>query len=171
MKHNKIALIGMMGSGKSTISKILAEKLNFELYELDEIFEKQQKIKIADFFKKFGENEFRKIESDILNDAVQKDNIILSCGGGVILSEKNRNLLFNDEILSIYLSANSETIYQRIKNNKNRPLLLVENPKEKIEDILSTRIKFYTQAQITIETDDKNQNIILEEILEKIWKK
>lgn len=171
MKHNKIALIGMMGSGKSTISKILSEKLNFQLYELDEIFEKQQKMKITDFFKKFSENEFRKIETEILNHSVQKNNIVLSCGGGIILSEKNRNLLFKTDILSIYLSANSETIYQRIKNNKDRPLLLVENPKQEIENILSKRKSFYSQAQITIKTDDKNQNEILEEILEKIWKK
>lgn len=169
MKHNKIALIGMMGSGKSAISKILAEKLNFKLCELDEIFEKEQKIKITDFFKKFGEDKFRKIESNILNKTIHNDNIIISCGGGIILLEENRKLLFNNNILSIYLKANTETLYKRIKNDKTRPLLLVENPKEEIEKILSKRELYYNMAQTTIITDNKSQNEIAEEILEKIW--
>ena len=168
MKYNKIALIGMMGSGKSSISKILANKLNFSTIELDEIFEKKEGISIKDFFEKFGEDEFRKKETEILSDFIQKQNIILSTGGGIVLKEENRNLLFKNEILTIYLKANLETIYERIKNDTSRPLLQVENPKKEIEYILKNREKYYNLAKITIETDNKTKEEITEEILKWI---
>ena len=138
MKYNKIILIGMMGSGKSTISKILSEKLNLPLFDTDEIFEQQTNCKITDFFKNNGEEKFRKIESEILKETAKQDNCIISTGGGIILKENNRDILFKDDILTIYLKATSETIYQRIKNDKTRPLLLVENPQnERVISFLS----------------------------------
>ena len=170
MKYNKIILIGMMGSGKSTISKILSEKLNLPLFDTDEIFEQQTNCKITDFFKNNGEEKFRKIESEILKETAKQDNCIISTGGGIILKENNRDILFKDDILTIYLKATSETIYQRIKNDKTRPLLLVENPQNEIEKILNSREQFYKLAKATIKTDSKDREEITEEIL-KIWKK
>ncbi len=76
MKFKKIALIGMMGSGKTTISKLLANKLNIEAVDLDYVFEKENKIKIKDFFKEYGEEAFRKKENEILNTCLLKENII-----------------------------------------------------------------------------------------------
>jgi len=116
MKYNKIVLIGMMGSGKSTVSKLLSEKLNLSLLDTDEIFEQQEKCKIVDFFKKYGEEKFREIESEILKKALTKSNCIISTGGGIVLKEENRILLSDKSILTIYLSANYETIYNRIKD-------------------------------------------------------
>ncbi|MBQ8634960.1 shikimate kinase [bacterium] len=171
MKHNKIALIGMMGSGKSTISKLLSEKLGYSLFELDEIFEQQEKIKIKDFFAKYKEEKFRKIEAEILKKSIKNDNFILSCGGGIILAKENRSILFENEILSIYLKTSPDNIFKRIKNDTSRPLLLAENPKQEIEKILDSREMYYNKAHIIIETDDKSQQKILEEILEEIWKK
>ena len=167
MKYKKIALIGMMGSGKSAISKVLANKLNYKLLELDEIFEKQQNCSIANFFKKYGEQNFRKIESEILKETFQKENIVLSCWGGVISKKENRDLLFQDNILTIYLEANIETIYDRIKNNTTRPLLMVENPKKEIERILLQREKYYNLANIKINTDNKKIEEVAKEIL--LW--
>lgn len=171
MKHNKIALIGMMGSGKSTIAKLLSKKLNFELLEFDEIFEKQEKIAIKDYFKQFGEENFRKIETTILEKFSTKENFVASCGGGIILKENNREILFSKDITTIYLQATSETIYDRIKENKDRPLLLVENPKNEIEKIIKNRDFFYNQAHFKIETDNKTPEKITEEIIELLWKK
>ena len=146
MKYNKIALIGMMGSGKSTISKLLSQKLKYGLFELDEIFEKEEKIKIKDFFAKYGEENFRKKETQILKKSLQFDNFVVSCGGGIILSQENRNILFeNSEVITIYLKTSPETIFERIKDDKTRPLLLVENPKKEIEKILNQREKHYNR--------------------------
>jgi shikimate kinase len=168
MKYNKIVLIGMMGSGKSSISKLLAEKLNFNLFELDEIFEKQESITIKEFFEIFKEEAFRKKETEILINSLKKESIVLSTGGGIILKKENRDLLFNDEILTIYLKANVETIYKRIKNDNSRPLLQVENPKKEIEKILNARKKYYNLAKIQICTDNKTKEEIIEEILKWI---
>ena len=163
---SKIILIGMMGSGKSTIAQKLAHRLGFSLFECDEIFEKKFKIKIKDYFKQFGEENFRKEEENILKDLIKKDNFIISTGGGVVLNKNNRNLIFNDEILSIYLKSSVGAIFDRIKNNKNRPLLNVENPKKEIEKILNQREDLYKQAKLTIE----NENETIDEVVEKIIK-
>ena len=169
MKYKKIALIGMMGSGKSTIAKELSKKTGLELLETDEIFELKYKTKIKDFFKNYGENKFRKLETELLKEISQKENFILSTGGGIILQEENRKILFNTDIKTIYLKANFETIFERIKNSKERPLLLVENPKKEIQKILKSRECFYKIANKTIITDNKTIEEITKEIIAEIW--
>lgn len=166
MKYKKVALIGMMGCGKSTIAKLLSEKLNIDFIDLDEIFETRNQIKIKDFFQKFGEETFRKSETELLKEFSIKDNIIISTGGGIIVKEENRNILFNQDIYTIYLKTSVETIYERIKQDKSRPLLLVNNPKEEIKKILNKREEYYNLANLIIETD----NITKEEVAEIIWK-
>lgn len=168
MKYNKIALIGMMGSGKSSVSKLLAKKLNYLALELDELFVQQEKISIVDFFKTQGEENFRQIETEILKKSLKKENIILSCGGGVILKKENREMLFCNNVFTIYLEANSETIYNRIKKDTSRPLLKVENPKQEIESLIKSRQDFYKLANLTINTDNKTMEEITEEILKWI---
>lgn len=167
MKYNKIAFIGMMGCGKSTISKLLSEKINLRLYDLDEIFEIENNIKIKDFFEKYGENTFRKKESELLEKVTIKNEFIISCGGGIILEEKNRKILFGNDILTIYLKTTEDELFVRLKNDNKRPLLQKENPKDEIKKILSARKKFYKQAKLTIETTNKTPK----EITEEIWKK
>lgn len=170
MKYNKIALIGMMGSGKSTISKLLAQKLGFLALEADDIFEQQEKISIKEYFKTFGEESFRLKEAEILKSAILNNNIVISCGGGIVLKKENQEILFNSDVLTIYLEADIENIYNRIKEDSSRPLLQVQNPKEEIEKILNSRKNLYEKAKIKIKTDNKEPNIITEEILEILWK-
>lgn len=163
MKY-KIVIVGMMGSGKSSTTKELSKLLNIPSYEADEIFENQQNCSIKDFFKTKGEEEFRKIESQILIDILKKDSFILSTGGGVVLSEKNRELLFSKDIFSIYLSARPQTIFDRIKDDKTRPLLLVDEPQKEIEKIINNRKRYYQKAALTVITDNKTPKEIAGEI-------
>jgi shikimate kinase len=171
MKSKKIALIGMMGSGKTTIATLLAKEIDFEFIDSDKIFEDENNIKIKDYFEKFTEKSFRQKETQILKNIIKKDNIVISTGGGIILEKENREILFNSEILTIYLKTTPETIYQRIKNNKSRPLLLVDEPKKEIEKIIKNREEFYNLANITITTDNKTPKEITQELTEEIWKK
>ena len=94
MKYNKIALIGMMGSGKTTIAKLLAYRLNINPVDTDEIFV-QKFGSIKEYFAQFGEELFRLKETDILSEVSNLDSFILSCGGGIILSKANSYILFN----------------------------------------------------------------------------
>lgn len=167
MRYKKIVLIGMMGSGKTAVAKKISEKINFALIELDEIFEKSENISIRNFFEKYGEAEFRKKENIILKNNIEKDNVVISTGGGVILEQKNRDLLFQDDILTIYLNTEPQIIYQRIKNDTTRPLLLVDNPLERIKDILLKREVYYNKAKLKIETNNKTIEEVVKEI--ELW--
>ena len=164
MKHNKIALIGMMGSGKSTIAKALTKKIDMQLVDLDEIFEKQEKMTINSFFAKFGEEAFRTKESELLEKYAKENNIIISTGGGIVLKQKNRDILFNTDIYTIYLEVDAKNIYNRIKNCKNRPLLQTSDPQEKISKLLNAREEYYKQANYIINTNNKSIEEITREI-------
>ena len=170
MKHNKIALIGMMGSGKTTVSKLLSDKLNFNLFDIDEIFEKENNIQIKDYFSKYGEKNFRLKEAQILQNLSSEKNCVISCGGGIILSKENQDILFSTDITTIYLETDTKTIFERLKNDTSRPLLMVENTKEEIEKILNKRADLYNLAQIKINTNNKTTEEISKEILEILWK-
>lgn len=164
----KIILLGMMGSGKSTVSKELSKLTKIERYDLDEIFEKENNIPICDFFKEFGENTFRQKESEILFKTAQKKEFIISTGGGIILKKENRDFLFDsNNFTTVYLKTSVDIIYKRIKTDSTRPLLKVDNPKEEIKNILLKRENCYSQAKITILTDEKTPLAIAKEILEK----
>ena len=164
MKYNKIALIGMMGSGKTTVAQALSELTEVNWIDIDSLFETKYQLTICNFFQKYSESKFRQYETDLLKEVIQADKFILSTGGGVILSSENREVLFNKDIYTIYLEASPLNIYERIKNNNTRPLLKVDNPKKEIEKILSERIKYYKMANLTINTDNKTIDEIIKAI-------
>ncbi len=166
-----IALIGMMGSGKSTVAKLLANQLqNFSFVDTDEEIIKSQKISINEIFEKYGEKAFRTIETVQLKDVLKNDNQVIATGGGIVISEDNLNLLLNNSVL-IYLKAEPEELYKRVKNNKERPLLNDCNIKEKIINLLGQREEKYKKAHFIIDTTNKTPDIIVKEILEKIYGK
>lgn len=163
-----ISLIGMMGSGKSTIGKLLAgETDGFSFKDTDDEIIKREKKTVNEIFETQGEKAFRDVESAILKDILKFDNQIISTGGGIILREDNFNLLKEKSIV-IYLSASKETLFERIKNNKERPLLNKGNMELKIENILTQREPIYKKAHIIISTDNKTPEDITKEIIKEI---
>ena len=114
---SRIILIGMMGCGKTTIGKMLSYKLNVPIFESDEIFENRNNILIKDYFSKFGENSFRQKETEILKEILKKDSFVLSSGGGIILKEENRDLIFNNKNNVVYLKTSVDELYLRLKNS------------------------------------------------------
>ena len=166
-----IALIGMMGSGKSTVAKILANRLkDFSFVDTDEKIVTSQKMSINEIFEKYGEKAFRAIETLQLREVLKKDNQIIATGGGIVISEENLSELLNNSIL-IYLKADAGELYNRVKNDNERPLLNDCNIKEKIINLLSQRENKYNKAHFTIDTTNKTPDIIVKEILEKIYGK
>lgn len=162
MKKNNIILIGMMGSGKSTIGKALAEHLGYNFTDLDTLIVEGEGIKIPEIFEKFGENYFRTIETNALNSLFECENTVISTGGGIV--EKKENISTLKKIGTVfYLQAPSNTLYERIKGDFNRPLL---NNTVEFENILSRREKTYKEANFIIDATGKI-NEIVDEILIK----
>ncbi len=156
----------MRGSGKSTIGKILAKRLNKQLIEIDHLIEIKLREKIADFVAKNGWKKFRDCESEIIAKVSNKKNSIISCGGGVVERQENILNLKRNGFL-IYLSASTDTLYKRIGENLDRPLLKKSNSmKTDLEITLGKRKDIYEKAaDLIISVDNKTVIRISEEII------
>ncbi len=164
--YKNVILTGMMGSGKTTVGRELAAVLGYSFFDLDEIIEKKFG-KISDIFAQKGEEYFREAETQELKNLKEKERFVLSTGGGIILKDENIEIL--KKIGQVfYLSAKSETIYERIKNQNHRPLLNTEDPKKSIEEILNKRLEQYEKSGEKIITDTKSAKEIAGEIYEKL---
>ena len=133
----RIYLIGLHGVGKSTVGKELALKLEYDFIDLDLYIEELMNKKIPDIFNEFGEDFFRELEKKALNNMLEKENVVVSCGGGIIKDKSNKDLMHG---VCIYLTAPLELISDRINNsNIDRPLM----SKYTIKDLLIKRESLY----------------------------
>ncbi len=158
-----IVLTGMMGSGKTTIGKLLSNKLNLEFFDIDTLIEEQEGIKISEIFSKHGEKHFRTIEKEIIKKIFSPTNSVISLGGGAFENTETRDFLLKNSNV-IYLKTSPEQIFDRIKNNKSRPLLCDNMNIETINNIINQRKHNYETASYIINTDNKKTNEIIEEI-------
>ncbi len=142
MKEN-IALIGLMGSGKTTIGRELAKALEMKFLDIDSIITIRENRNIVDIFNDEGEEYFRKLERTIIDEESKKNNIVISTGGGVIIDNNNiKNLRKTSYV--IYLDSSLECIYERVKNGKKRPLLNdIDDLYKKIEELYEQRNWLY----------------------------
>ncbi len=149
--NKNIYLVGFMGTGKSTVGRILSSKLNREFIETDEVIERRERIKISDIFSQKGEAYFRKLEKEVLKNISREHNLVVSCGGGIVIDKDNVSLMKETGTI-ICLEADDRTIYERVKKDKTRPLLNTPNPIEKIRSLLNARDEFYKRADVFIDT-------------------
>ena len=155
-KFEKICVIGMPGSGKSTIGRVLSDHLKFEFYDTDEQIEIESQSKINDIFNKKGEEYFRKLERSIFKKLILKKKIVVSTGGGIIL--KNKDLL--KQTFNIYLKCDLETLIKRTSRNKNRPLLK-NNVEKNIKILFNDRKEIYNEvSDFTINATSNTQKTI-----------
>lgn len=165
-----IFLIGFMGSGKSTIARALQRRLGFPLVEMDERIVREQGMEINEIFDKYGEEHFRDIESQLVLDIGQEEPSIVSCGGGVVIRPQNReNMKKSGKI--VLLTATPETVYERVKNSSDRPILNGHMNVEYIAQLMEKRRKFYEEAaDITVVTDGRTRDEIVQKILSAMEK-
>ena len=157
-----IYLIGMMGSGKSTVGKTLSEKMHKPFVDLDSEIEKAAGKSISEIFDIDGEEQFRKMETKQLK---QYSESIVACGGGIVLKDENREFI-NDNGFTILLLASMEELSQRLSASNNRPLLADDNMEEALTKLwMERQIDYLETANFTIETDGKNPDELTEEIL------
>lgn len=156
----KLYLIGMMGSGKTTLGKALADKLNYQFIDMDVYIENEVKMSINEIFSIHGEAWFRECEKKVLNDFFKMDNLVIATGGGVIKNKENKKLMDGK---CIYLSVPLKELEDRLQNDNTRPLLKTRS----VKDILLERIPLYEYfSDITVENVcmEKALNQILEEL-------
>jgi len=159
-----IVLVGFMGSGKTTIATKLANKLKMTYISTDDLIEKKEKRTINEIFTKDGEDRFRDIESAVVREASGMENVIIDAGGGAVLREENM-ANFKSNGIVICLTADEEVIMERTKKYKHRPLLNVEDPKQRIRTLLAKRAPFYAKADHTIDTGKLTVKQVIEEIV------
>lgn len=162
-----------MGSGKTHISKILSEKINFKLIDLDKEISRRNKLTIPEIFDKKGEIHFRKLERETLEEILaSEENVILSLGGGTPVYYNNMEII-NHNSKSVFLRASVSTLSERLlKQKEKRPLIANisdENLAEFIAKHLFERNEFYNKAQINVITDAREPEDIVEEIIEKLY--
>ena len=159
-----IALVGFMGTGKTTIAQELARELKYEYVDIDEVIEETEDMKIVDIFAQKGEKYFRNIEKEIVRDISAQAGKVIACGGGIVLDEENIQNLKASGVV-ICLEARPEVILERTKNYLHRPLLNVEDKKGKIRELLQKRKAAYARADWAMDTSDYTQEEVIEKIL------
>ena len=165
METNKnIFLIGFMGCGKSTISRLFSKQTGAELIEMDETIEAEAGMSIREIFDAHGEEYFRDLESELVERISNKGGAIVSCGGGAILRHKNVEAMKRNGRI-VYLSATPETIYRRVCHSTSRPLLNGNMNVEYIGELMNKRLPLYIEAaDFTIVVDEKEKWEIVDEL-------
>ena len=162
-----IYLIGFMGVGKSTVAKALSDKTGYELIDTDLYIEEKEGRKIREIFSKDGEEYFRSLERDTIRELSIRDNIIVSCGGGIIKSDDNINIMKSSGRV-ILLYASSEVIYNRVKDSDDRPLLKGKKSIEGILSLMNERQPLYDKACTDRVSADRPVDDIVEDIIKII---
>ena len=170
MEAKNIFLVGPMGVGKTTIGRQLAKALTMRFVDSDHEIEERTGADIPWIFDIEGEQGFRDRESAVIEELTKLNGIILATGGGAVLDERNRTHLMNNGVV-VYLRASLEKLLQRTNKDRNRPLLQTENPKQKIQEILTQRDPLYCMvADIIIDTERRNVSNSVKLILIEIKK-
>lgn len=159
-----IVLIGFMATGKTTVGKVLAKKLNMNFVDTDEFIEQKFNKKISEIFNESGEQLFRQYETNVVKKISTLEYCVISCGGGIVLNKINIDLLKQNGII-VCLKSSANEIFRRVSNNKNRPLLQ-DTSIEKIQKLLNYREQFYKNNDLEIDTD----NLSIEQIVDTIIK-
>ena len=165
MRSNKnLVFLGMMGSGKTTLGKIVSKKLNKEFIDIDQLIEIQEGMTISDIFQKKGESFFRKFEERISIQNLKKSNSVISLGGGAFINKKIQKEVLKNHI-SIWLKWDNKNLINRIKNSQKRPIAIELNDVD-LNKLIDDRSKIYSKAKYQIKCDRLSKLELTKRIIE-----
>lgn len=159
-----IVLTGFMGTGKSSVGKMLARKMRYGYCDLDGVIVDQAGMSINEIFARYGETHFRDLEAKAVNQVSATENLVIATGGGAVIREDNRERLRSTGII-VNLEASVEEITARLSSDTDRPLLKDEKSMGKIAALLKEREPYYAEADIRIDTTGKKVEDVVREIL------
>ena len=163
-----IILIGFMGAGKTTVSDYLSTMFAMNIVEMDQVISEREEMSIPDIFATSGEEYFRELETDLLVEMQSRKNTVVSCGGGAALRERNvKEMKKNGRV--VLLTASPETIYERVKDSNDRPVLNGRKNVAGISELMEQRReKYEAAADIVVNTDGKSVLQVCEEMIQKL---
>ena len=168
LTSGNLVLVGMMGSGKTTMGRQLAKHLGKVFVDSDEEIIKRTGVTIPHIFDIEGEAGFRQRESAAIRELVGRDNMVLATGGGAVLDEKNRALLQQNGIV-IYLKATTHDLWLRTRHDRNRPLLQTDNPHAKLTELFHLRDPLYRQmSDIVVQSGKQNAHALMLHLADEI---
>ena len=160
---SNLALIGFMGTGKTSVGRLVAETLGFEFLDTDELIQSRTGRTIADIFAREGEPAFRELERQVVQELSTREKTVISTGGGLPTNVENLAAL-KSFALVVCLWASPEKIWERVRHQSHRPLLLDADPQQKIRDLLAARAPFYREADVLINTDQRSAREVAQQI-------
>ena len=152
MAQGNIFLVGMMGAGKTTLGRALAQRLQLEFVDTDRVLVERTGVPVATIFEFEGEEGFRRRECAVISELAAREGLVVATGGGAVLSEENRRVM-RDHGTVVYLRARLESLWERTRHDSSRPLLATPDPRAKLAELLDHRDPFYRDvAHIVVDT-------------------
>lgn len=162
-----IVLVGLMGAGKSCVGRRLAEKLSLPFVDSDVEVEKAAGCSVTDIFDVYGEPAFRDCERRVIQRLLEDGPAVIATGGGAFMDEATRTAIRSSAV-SVWLRAAPETLFQRTKRNKDRPLLQNEDPLGTLQSLAATRYPIYGEANVIVDTDDESLDGTVQRVIAEI---
>lgn len=159
-----LVLVGLMGAGKSAIGKLVASVLGIPFIDSDHEIERVSRMTIPELFEKYGEPEFRKLENRVIKRLLRSGPRVLSTGGGAFMNGDTRASIKSAGV-SLWLDADLETLWERVIKRDNRPLLKTENPKQTLENLMTTRYPTYALADLAVKSRDVKKDVVADEVI------
>lgn len=166
--EDNLILVGMMGAGKTSVGKLLARRLQRAFYDSDEEVERRCGVRIPVIFDIEGETGFRARETQVIGELCGLDRIVLATGGGAVLAEENRRRLAARGTV-VYLHARPAHLWQRVRHDRNRPLLATPDPQGKLEELYAERDPLYREvADLVLDTGKQSLQTLAKELLSRL---
>ena len=167
MIKKPVVLVGLMGSGKTTIGVVLARRLSVPFFDSDQMIEEQAGATVPEIFERDGEEFFRKVEAKTIKKTLEdaKNPLVLATGGGAFMNKDTRQVIKKNAI-SIWLNADLEILVDRVEHKHNRPLLKGVDVSEKMQTLIDERYPIYKEADIMVDTNSNSRTIIMTSIMD-----